>query len=814
MGSALKGKLKSLCCSGGWSYGVFWRFDPRNPMLLTFEDAYHEEQMGPLVNDKLLQVHILGEGIMGKVAKTGNHQWIFSDNCGDDIDLLSLTRSRDEFQDNFEFLPQFSCGIKTIAIISMKSQGVVEFGARQKILENEEFLDKTKKLSEETVNTDGFISLDNIPASMNDEDYNLNEWFDSLISPGNSCNRNMTTMDGSNSEALVRKASLSTSITPLSPSALDLYDGGMTPLCIDSSLLINQLIAAETETLLLSSGMPYTESPNAEASSSSMWNGERSISTSFESQLPSEFWVDTITFPTTVDSLTTCGNMAENKQACSTFGLVDVEKRIEEDSRKFMGIQHSAPLVHATNSELQECATNETNFNFSMDISDFSVVSNLSECFVPSLEDCIDDVTMEIANDLSEAIGVTSDLYDGQQRSVVTSAAEYDLYEGLGLNFESSRKVGKCWEEILMPAVSCERSAISNGMSECISGLDVARSAGRRKGLFSELGLEELFDCSSKSNSFTKSNFEHQLSTTKRRRMDSLTANDAKMQPVYNLDKTNTLLFKKEAFPKSQVGLWIDDSYSINAKDNAIAATAKKPEEPSKATKKRARPGESTRPRPKDRQQIQDRLKELRGIIPNSGKCSIDSLLDLTIKHMQFLQSITQYADELKQIDKQKISHGNGLVRKDNIIDSSSYCGDAMRAFDFSSQTMVCPIIVKDLNTRGHMLIEMLCEDRGFFLEIADIIRGFGLNILKGIMETRDDKIWAHFIVERNKEVTGQVTRQEVFWSLLQLIQDTATSGIDSMIQPSNIMDSVIPPLDGYQQSSLPLPISVADTLQ
>lgn len=42
----------------------------------------------------------------------------------------------------------------------------------------------------------------------------------------------------------------------------------------------------------------------------------------------------------------------------------------------------------------------------------------------------------------------------------------------------------------------------------------------------------------------------------------------------------------------------------------------------------------------------------------------------------------------------------------------------------------------------------MLCEERGFFLEIADIIRSFGLNILKGVMEVRENKIWARFIVE------------------------------------------------------------------
>jgi len=42
----------------------------------------------------------------------------------------------------------------------------------------------------------------------------------------------------------------------------------------------------------------------------------------------------------------------------------------------------------------------------------------------------------------------------------------------------------------------------------------------------------------------------------------------------------------------------------------------------------------------------------------------------------------------------------------------------------------------------------MLCEERGFFLEIADLIRGLGLTILKGVMESHNDKIWARFIVE------------------------------------------------------------------
>lgn len=48
-------------------------------------------------------------------------------------------------------------------------------------------------------------------------------------------------------------------------------------------------------------------------------------------------------------------------------------------------------------------------------------------------------------------------------------------------------------------------------------------------------------------------------------------------------------------------------------------------------------------------------------------------------------------------------------------------------------------------------ICQMLCEERGFFLEIADTIRGFGLTILKGLMELRDGKIMARFLVEVEK---------------------------------------------------------------
>ena len=45
----------------------------------------------------------------------------------------------------------------------------------------------------------------------------------------------------------------------------------------------------------------------------------------------------------------------------------------------------------------------------------------------------------------------------------------------------------------------------------------------------------------------------------------------------------------------------------------------------------------------------------------------------------------------------------------------------------------------------------MLCEEYGLFLEIALVIRRLELIILKGVLESRSDKLWAHFIIEVGK---------------------------------------------------------------
>ncbi|KAG6678764.1 hypothetical protein I3843_14G094500 [Carya illinoinensis] len=210
---------------------------------------------------------------------------------------------------------------------------------------------------------------------------------------------------------------------------------------------------------------------------------------------------------------------------------------------------------------------------------------------------------------------------------------------------------------------------------------------------------------------------------------------------------------------------WVEQSNNVKRNCSVSSAYSKKPDEINKLNCKRLKPGVNPRPRPKDRQRIQDHVKELREIVPNGAKCSIDALLERTIKHMLFLQSVTNHADKLKRTGNSKIvCNKGGLLLKDNFEGGTTW------AYEVGSQSMACPITVEDLNQPHQMLVEMLFEERGFFLEIAEIIRGLGLTILKGVMEARSDKIWACFAVETNRDIA----RMEIFLPLVQLLEQNA----------------------------------------
>lgn len=226
---------------------------------------------------------------------------------------------------------------------------------------------------------------------------------------------------------------------------------------------------------------------------------------------------------------------------------------------------------------------------------------------------------------------------------------------------------------------------------------------------------------------------------------------------------------------KFQPSSWAEDCHSAKCENMGLAHT-KKSDEPVKVNRKRAKPGESTRPRPKDRQQIQDRVRELREIVPNGTKCSIDALLDRTIKHMLFLQSVTKHAEKLKHSGEPKVLDKDGsFLSKGNLESGASW------AVELGGQTMGCPIIVENMNQPRQLLIEMLCDERGLFLEIADSIRSLRLTILKGVMEARTGKIWARFVVEADTDVQ----RLDILWQLMQILQQNTKNGVSLTHQPS-----------------------------
>ncbi|PON73580.1 MYC/MYB transcription factor [Parasponia andersonii] len=865
-GSLLKRTLKSLCVSNGWSYGVFWRFDQRNPMLLSVEDAYYEERVETVIDNMLIKVHMLGEGTIGQTAFNGKHKWILADGPSEEWNSFRSTKDKDAFQDDSEVCYQFSCGIKTIAVIPVEPRGLVQFGSTDKISERLEFVDQTMRLFREIEKLDVFKPLENTHSCEKGEPYDINGLFASLTSSRNSNNEFIQVYGGNYKEPRGNNCSAMNS-NQCSPSTSDIHCGNMGFSKKNAAYLDKQPQAAGTEADVFFSDRSIAQFEEVigfkndcadKTSCISSWSGEYPILPTLNRGLASESKVQDSADGILLGGnlFVSCRNAGDNIEEDATFSslynagaLTETEKYFQAGSGNLMDNQQLLPSNFETQSGISEKANSLDRFpeelfeefklaDFTADIINFCQLDDLSQWFAS-----IPEHSSTLNGDLTQFVESTStssclaggdkaiDQHpttsvqsyvthtlsaEGQQKSAIIQSDENDTINGRNLS-----RTGERWEDIIMPLVAGDHPTTSSASGKWVSGFNPTPVPGPRKGLFSELGLDELLVGSNNSSCLTKSNLVDESSPLKRRRVESssVISNQAHFARFagsngdmsllqYNLEKTTNNLATQKELPKSQVGLWIDDSYSIIGA-SAVLSQPQKPEEHKKVTRKRARPGESTRPRPKDRQLIQDRIKELRGIIPSGGKCSIDSLLDRTIKYMLFLQGVMKYADKLKQSNEPKlISKDNGVVLRDNSI--SNGAGGVTWAFEVGGQSMVCPIIVEDLSPPGQMLIEMLCEEQGFFLEIADIIRGFGLSILKGVMEVRGNKIWAHFIVE----ASSHVTRIDVFLSLVRLLQQTSTDGIDSANQPSNVvMDVGIPLLDSYQKPNLPPSICLTETL-
>ncbi|PIA34825.1 hypothetical protein AQUCO_03700243v1 [Aquilegia coerulea] len=854
MSLRIKQLLKNLCCNNGWSYGLFWGVNQQNSMLLTIEDAYFEEVMGMVFNNMMQQVHMLGEGIIGGVAFSGKHHWMFSDAFYQGWGLTGSTSNQDGFQDISEFHRQFSVGIKTIALISVAPQGVLQFGSTEKIPERLDFVDHIRYIFQHLASVDGQLSRF-VPMASDREVYDPSSTISSVFSSGSPLPSygNNNTLNDVSGKGLIGN-------TPF-PMLVPQYASSNTGLQNGKSPQVSSQFTSS--------------SANNAAVRNPTWSGEESSWTLFDQQMLSGMRMEESPDTVTANShmSVSCENKFLNLQreiSLSSTHCIDQVPNIIDSAEKPVGYsmvevvddQVSSPLIQATESELlkgftgfQMLASGDRPASDMID-SHPGTTNNLSQWIAQSVEQDNNVVGAGSNKNLSKTQGNASSFgLVGQENTESKSGdnvnsmtntihslrdvcaekgdltmqlpAESDLFASLGMEFVQSQRT-ECWDDYTLPVVSGSHSSLSTGASECISDLDLG-STSAQKGFFTDLRLEQMLEGVISKTFDTKPSSEDQMSTTTTTGRTTATAIVTSSEPTPNshinlashsclagsetkdesipkfkLDKTNMQKNQKLTELIGNVGLRIDDCYSINA-ESVTSSHSKKPEEAAKTTRRKGQARESPRPRPKDRQQIQDRVKELREIVPNGGKCSIDALLDRTIKHMLFLQSVTKYADKLQELDEPKIiGDENGVILKDK----SSGSG-ATWAFEVTGQTMVCPIIVEDLSPPGQMLVEMLCEKRGYFLEIADTIRGFGLTILKGMMEIRDDKIWARFIVEANRVIT----RMDIFLSLVQLLQQTATKGVTSKNQLNKAAGSGFPMFTNHHQSPIQVPVGLSDQL-
>ncbi|XP_006647675.1 transcription factor bHLH157-like [Oryza brachyantha] len=782
--------LGALCRGGGWCYAAIWRSDRRDPRLLTIGEFHTEDDARNVVEKMLNQVHVVGEGIIGRALVSRECEWI------SDTSFSSVQTSDADNQDLFQgytwWQHQFLCGIKTIAVVPISDLGVAQFGSMEKVSQSLEFLDQVKGT---------FCQREIIPWDLSAEEIQ----------------RNIFLYD--------QRFQHSSSITD-----------GLTNIKVDpeNKKLLENSASVESLWSLASSSSKYSRSSS---------NGF----TSYESCNSMNPHI--VAMPVNSKSINAVrafnntGNLLQHNIGSENPLQIKLRKHSDSNpasvTKAFSSLNNLPRIENETSrapNKLGYCMQNEKPYSFQ---SSFASCFSVGDELKPIL---FDSATSFVQNDLVQEFNPTG----------FTSQADCAVHElpkeipgetAAGVLHSDIRSINGSpdlldgtifdpfvqdwWDENALIGGNIPNfgATTANTVAEHASSYPLSVE---ERCLFSESVFEELLGVSGNVNTDTPSGPDVtgasdplvgcvsgcQLPTYTLQ--DSLSVCKAQAPSLDFPSGSDTSEHVPDGasklIPVSLGTLSMDDCCSLNTAHSKVSQV-KKPEEV-KVVKKRARPGESTRPRPKDRQQIQDRVKELREIVPNSAKCSIDALLDRTIKHMLFLQSVTKYAEKIKQAEEPKmISKDSGAVLKENssgvvLKDNSSAAsnnGGATWAYEVAGQTMVCPIIVEDLSPPGQMLVEMLCEERGFFLEIADTIRGFGLTILKGLMELRDGKIMARFLVEANKNVT----RMDIFLSLVQLLQQNSLNRSPDQI--AKVIRNGVPSFAEHQQSPISVPVALAD---
>ncbi|KAG8641759.1 transcription factor bHLH155 isoform X3 [Manihot esculenta] len=728
MGTDLHNTLRSLCFNTVWKYAVFWKLKHRARMVLTWEDAYYEncEQHDPLENKCFSEtlenscsgryphdllglavakmsyhVYSLGEGIVGQVAVTGKHRWIIADKL--------VTSSFSSFE--------------TIVVVPVVPFGVIQLGSLNKVAEDVKLVTHIK---------DVFLSL---------QDSSVGHVTDLLqYSMKSSLYMPDLPTKGLDSESEVVPGSLcnlDTATDKEGPNQLPMFPY-LQKQCDNSYFCSVPAIHQNTEDEVVNKCCEHVPSTLMNDESVKFLQLRSDISClEQQNQVGIDFVDDH-----------NCG------------GGTNVWK----DPGKASKLNATPHFNNSVKDSTTLCDVILPNEKFGADPANYPVnLLDSTVCDVPKSDSTgvylsgvmgmpeISD--MNIKNELEKKLEYQAESsHLGTSNTFLKFSACCELHEALGPAFSKGCRYFDCESEkteagnsIEVPeGLSTSQMTFDTGPENlleavvgkvCYSSSDVKSERSVCKSVQSLLTTEKISEPSSRNKQMIHS------------------AGASNHKSVVEEDTQNC---------SSSTGVCAAmSSRGFSSCPGTCSERLDRHSEPAKNNKKRARPGENCRPRPRDRQLIQDRIKELRELVPNGAKCSIDSLLERTIKHMLFLESITKHADKLNKCAESKMCQKG--------TDTSNYEKGSSWAVEVGGHLKVSSIVVENLNKNGQMLVEMLCEECSHFLEIAEAVRSLGLTILKGITEVHGEKIWICFMVEGQDNRV--IHRMDILWSLVQILQ-------------------------------------------
>ncbi|OIW07495.1 hypothetical protein TanjilG_14441 [Lupinus angustifolius] len=648
--------LKGFCDDTKWNYAVFWKLNHHFPMIFSWENGYYcykktnevVESSGAdsaddlgycsfrlLMNEMSCLKYSFGEGVVGKIAFSGDHCWVF---CEDHLTGNFGTNLIPECPD--EWLLQFAHGIKTIVLVPVLPQGVLQFGSFEAIVEDLRFISNV----EEKFHSFHYLRQNTEPLNMGiniQEDWSLSAMTNTIM------------------DSLDESSSITNSILKDEVS-------GSTTLYVNGSTRWNPTMPSFIQDEC------YMSRENELSSLKRTRENEMKTNDVEEEMLAFSQWGNNVgLFGEASNEL---GSYSGKSMTQKQFGGTETGHNDVENWNDFFAFPSESELHIAPGSSFAYRQTAKSSSKYICAEDTYSIstlISNKENSPIDGFE-FPKEVDPEYRLD-----DVLSNLYSASDdTSSISNSVRSPIT--IPIDFTGS----------IQPNINSEESTM------------IVKNSYVRSNLMP--------------NHFTSPSFDGN---------SSILIDEAEGEKVYRHMK-----------PISGTKL-------------------------SSKSKKKGKVGNSQRSRPRDRQMIMDRMKELRELVPDGGRCSIDNLLEQTINHMLHLRKITSQAEKLKRLADQEV-----LKCKKQKIEGSYR--ERSSTTDFKSE-LPWPIFIEDLEISGHMRIEMICDEHGLFLEIAQAIRKMDLTILKGVLEDCSSSAWARFIVE----VPRGFHRMDVLCPLLHLLQ-------------------------------------------